>query len=539
MNQLPQNPSAKQIVDKVNQLALLRGSSWSNGSSLPVGGVDGDYYLRVTTGVVYENKNGVWESIMTISGDGGGGGGGGGLPVQATDLVVPVTTDAEFVTALADYWNYQFTESAKYIIQFQTGYVINVQTALTGQFMPHLVIRSQTTTDVDCTGFAANALGIKTPFLFVNCHLSAFYGTFTSANGSTCAPLVAMGTTVDFWNGNLLAPVALNMSGFTKTGASGGFQLYDWKQTSPYIIGTTVTLDVHAVLQYTTLRGTKFKIGNGDTQISGCSGSVAIETTAGTDGRILHAHSVVTVFLTHSTTATFSFSTSLAGAMHMTIAGTDFTPYTGAEEVFTVGGGTAMHVYHLNTFDWHPQAVGNLFAHVNQGASYHAYGGTANINTTVATPQRFMRLGYGSTIQHNFQDGSYGIFPDGPYTVDGTTAVIENEVGDRGYLILTQRLGSTANLLYPVVPTEAGTSTPEYNAVKALVFSPASALTATTIDLTNYAKNGVSFKVVFDSSTIAGITWAGGTFVGAPASSAVGDVYDVIYRSTNSTFYFS
>lgn len=72
MNQLPQNPSAKQIVDKVNQLALLRGSSWSNGSSLPVGGVDGDYYLRVTTGVVYENKNGVWESIMTISGDGGG-----------------------------------------------------------------------------------------------------------------------------------------------------------------------------------------------------------------------------------------------------------------------------------------------------------------------------------------------------------------------------------------------------------------------------------------------------------------------------------
>lgn len=464
---------------------------------------------------------------------------GSGLPVQSTDLMVPVTSDAEFITALADYWNYNFTAGARYIIQFQTGYTIGIQLALTNQFMPHLVMRSQTTTDVDCSTFAANPLGVKAAFSFSNCRLAAFYGSFTSSNGGTTSPLLLFGTSVDFWNGNILAPVTLNMSGFTATGGSAGFQLYGWEQLTPYFMGTTVTLDTFANINYSNLTGTKFKVGAGTTQFSGCNGDVQLEDTAAVNGGFTFSRSKMTVYWTHASTATWTVTTSLASDVNLVVAGNSFTANTVANTIFDALGATNLQVYFLNTFTWYPQAAGEYFADVYAGATFQACGGNCSIDTSVATPNFFMKVSTGANAQHSFSPSAGFTFPAGAYTFDGSTPVIENAPTEHGFMVMTRHPDSAGGPIKGIFATEAGTDIPDYAGVPALVVSSGVALTTTTIDLTNYAKDGLKVKMMFDPFAIAGITWVGGTFIGAPASVAGDEVFDVIYRASNTTFYFS
>ncbi len=472
-------------------------------------------------------------------GAGGGGGGGGGLPIQATDLVVSVTTNAELNTALANYWNYQFTATARYIIQFATGYVISQQIALENRVMLNLVMRSQTTTDVDCATFAANALGIKTPFSFINCQLGAFYGTFTSANGSTCLPMLVLGSTLDFWNGNLLAPATLNMSGFTLTGSNGGMKLYSWQGRSHYIMGATVTLDCHLDMQYCTMDGIKFKIGGGTSQMAACSGSVQIETTAGADGLFYSIRSNLAMYLTHSTTATYTFVTMWSGTLDMFITGTAWTAKSGRDKIFEAGGATAIRAYFLNSVTWHPQAATDYFAEVSSAAEFSMYGGNLGIDTTVATPTFLMKVGDAGKVQNSCNSGAGNNFPAGAYTYNGSNPIMEGATTAQGCHVASKAASEGGNGFISIIPTEAGTSTPSYTRTPEAVImvNPDTALTAATIDLTNFMQGGTRVRFIFNNHNITGVTWAGATFSGAPAGATAGDQVEFKYRASDSTFY--
>lgn len=87
-----------------------------------------------------------------------------------------------------------------------------------------------------------------------------------------------------------------------------------------------------------------------------------------------------------------------------------------------------------------------------------------------------------------------------------------------------------------VVPTEAGTSTPAAGS-HTLVVAPAGALTATTIDLTNYATNGLEVELTFEANSITTLTLSGGTFVGALTTASPGTFAKYRYRTSNTTFY--
>lgn len=549
---MPPGALARKISARNSQLLfgrIVSSGDWDAATAVPPATAQDGQFWKATSAGTYGGAtipNGalcLFSENLTVVHylvqEAGAGGGGGGLPIQATDLVVSVTTNAEFNTALANYWNYQFTATARYIIQFATGYVISQQIALENRVMLNLVMRSQTTTDVDCATFAANALGIKTPFSFINCQLGAFYGTFTSANGSTCLPMLVLGSTLDFWNGNLLAPATLNMSGFTLAGSNGGMKLFDWESRSHNIMGTTVTLDCHLDMQYCNVNGMKFKIGGGSSQMAACSGSVQIETTAGADGLFYSIRSNLTMYLTHSTTATYTFVTMWSGTLDMFITGTAWTAKSGLYKIFEAGGATAIRAYFLNSVTWHPQAATDYFAEVSSAAEFSMYGGNLGIDTTVATPTFLMKVGAAGKVQNACGSGAGNNFPAGAYTYNGTTAMLEGAVTENGALVMSRKAGENGNGFLSVIPTEAGTTTPDYSHSPETVIDvePADALTAATIDLINYTQNGGKVTLNFLNNTISGVTWAGGTFIGAPAVGTAGTQVTFKYRASNATFY--
>lgn len=460
----------------------------------------------------------------------------GGLPVQATDLVVEVTSDAEYVAAVDNYWNYQFTVAARYVIQFQTGYVITMQLNLDSRHMPNLEFRTQTTTTVDCTSFIANALGIKTPFLFVNSEIAAFYGTYVGTNGATTSPLCVIGSTLDFWNGNMLTPQTLNMSGFLATGGIGGFFCIGWTNRVPCFGATLVTLDVHLNLQNSSLTGDKFKVGGGVTSLAGGSGHVHIELTSGATGRVSFSMGEYSAQITHQASAYYTYIVGIAASVNLFMSGvTAMRPDPTYNKVFSVGSGSRLGVSLINpTCVWHPETSGDYF--VETHGEFNVAGGSFNIDTTLATPDAILRAAYNSSVSFGLDmDSVAGMFPSGICHDALSNFIEENTTTNDGALVNTRR-GNPSFL--SVVPTEAAVVTPDYYPAN-LSIDTGVPLTATTIDLVNYAKDGLTTTISFDANTIAGVTWAGGTFVGAPAAIAGGEVKNVTYRASNSTFYFS
>ena len=71
-NQVPPNATYwKVLAEKgANGAAGANGKTWHDGTTVPGGGtgVDGDYYLRSTTGDVYEKAAGAWSLIGNIGG---------------------------------------------------------------------------------------------------------------------------------------------------------------------------------------------------------------------------------------------------------------------------------------------------------------------------------------------------------------------------------------------------------------------------------------------------------------------------------------
>jgi len=89
MNQLPQNPSAKQIVDKVNDLAKLRAAGWSSGPTLPVGGMEGEFFLNTTNNKIYKFEESEWEFVTEIASGGGSSSSWGGIWEIAANTSTP------------------------------------------------------------------------------------------------------------------------------------------------------------------------------------------------------------------------------------------------------------------------------------------------------------------------------------------------------------------------------------------------------------------------------------------------------------------
>jgi hypothetical protein len=53
------------------------GAAFSNGTGIPTGGKDGDYYIRTSTGDLYYRSTGTWAIIMNLVGPQGPAGSGG------------------------------------------------------------------------------------------------------------------------------------------------------------------------------------------------------------------------------------------------------------------------------------------------------------------------------------------------------------------------------------------------------------------------------------------------------------------------------
>jgi len=389
--------------------------------------VSGDYAV-VDSGIGTDANMFIWD---VNDGWVGSGGGISGLPVQSTDLIVHVTTDAEFTAAIDGYWSYQFTEGANYIIQLQTGYVCTLKIDFRNVFAPNLVIRTETTTTVNCAGFTNNEFGVKVFIHVLESNISSIYGTFVGINGDVVQPIIIKSSTIDVHHmiGNTQS--WLTITGFDYPDGAFFSKWKTKKLNNEYL--PILQIDCKIIFNNMIFSGEYFKITTDDrVTFYHCIGELTLSLEGPYSACVYIGESQLNIHQNYDF-GTCGTEINVYSNSIVTYNSTRSNYYNvNANNIITVNNGSILNFISENWI-WHPTNANSKFIDVSLGGFVNfGKGSNGSVNTSLATPNNFGNVTDGTTV--NMNDYISFAFPVSKWT-NGIVALMQNRVERNGIFI--------------------------------------------------------------------------------------------------------